>query len=71
MKPLYTRADALAGNAGDDQLDVLVALKSKDELVGDIIMLLKSPATKLIGALTSGGQKIAGILKTLEERASA
>lgn len=56
--------------SGDDQLDVLVALKSKDELVGDIIMLLKSPATKLIGALTSGGQKIAGILKTIEERAS-
>lgn len=57
--------------SGDDQLDVLVALKSKDELVGDIIMLLKSPATNLIGALTSGGQKIAGIVKALEEKASA
>lgn len=56
---------------GDDQLDVLVALKSKDELVGDIIMLLQSPAKNVIGALKSGGQKIAGILKTLEERASA
>jgi len=57
--------------SGDDQLDVLVALKSKDELVGDIIMLLKSPSSNLIGALKSGGQKIAGILKTLEEKASA
>lgn len=57
--------------SGDDQLDVLVALKSKDELVGDIIMLLQSPAKNVIGALKSGGQTIAGILKTLEERASA
>ncbi|MBK8955874.1 MAG: 50S ribosomal protein L10 [Saprospiraceae bacterium] len=57
--------------SGDDQLDVLVALKSKDELVGDIIMLLQSPAKNVIGALKSGGQKIAGIVKALEERAGS
>jgi large subunit ribosomal protein L10 len=57
--------------SGDDQLKVLIALKTKNELIGDVIMLLQSPATKLIGALTSGGQKIAGIVKALEDRASA
>ncbi len=56
---------------GDDQLETLVALKSKDELVGDILMILMSPAKNVIGALNSGGQKIAGLVKTLEERASA
>jgi len=57
--------------SGDDQLKVLVALKTKEELIGDIIFILKSPATNVIGALKSGGQKIAGLIKTLEERASA
>ena len=53
---------------GDNLLDSLVALKSKEELVGDIIGLLQSPAQNVISALQSGGGKIAGILKTLEER---
>ncbi len=57
--------------SGDDQLDTLVALKSKDELVGEIIMILMSPAKNVIGALNSAGQKIAGLVKTLEERANA
>ncbi len=56
---------------GDDQLKVLVALKTKNELIGDLIMILQSPAKNVIGALNSGGQKIAGIVKALEERASA
>lgn len=56
---------------GDDQLDVLVALKSKEDLVGEVIMLLKSPASNVISALKSGGQTIAGLVKTLQERASA
>ena len=46
-------------------------IKTKEELIGDIIFILKSPATNVIGALKSGGQKIAGIVKALEERASA
>lgn len=53
---------------GDDQIDALVALKSKDELIGEIIGLLQSPAKNVIGALQSGGSTIAGIVKTLQER---
>lgn len=55
---------------GDNQLDVLFALKSKNELIGEIIGLLQSPAQNVISALQSGGGKIAGILKTLEQRGS-
>jgi large subunit ribosomal protein L10 len=53
---------------GDQQLDTLEAIKSREELIGDIIGLLQSPAKNVISGLTGGGQKIAGILKTLEER---
>ena len=53
---------------GDDQLKSLAALKSKEELVGDIVGLLQSPAKNVISALKSGGSTIDGILKTLEER---
>ena len=53
---------------GDANLDALVALKSKEELIGDIIALLQSPAKNVISALQSGGGKIAGIVKTLSER---
>jgi len=53
---------------GDDQLDTLTNIKSKDELLGDIIALLQSPVKNVISALQSGGQKITGILKTLSEK---
>ncbi|HYK75687.1 MAG TPA: 50S ribosomal protein L10 [Daejeonella sp.] len=53
---------------GDNQLDALVNLKSKEELVGDIIGLLQSPAKNVISGLQSGGNKLAGIVKTLQER---
>jgi large subunit ribosomal protein L10 len=53
---------------GDNQLDALVNLKSKEELVADIIALLQSPAKNVISGLKSGGNKIAGIVKTLQER---
>jgi len=53
---------------GDANLDALVALKSKEELIGDIIALLQSPAKNVISALQSSGGKIAGIVKTLSER---
>ena len=53
---------------GDSQLDTLVAMKSKNELIGDIISLLQSPAKNVIGALQSSGNKLAGIVKTLSER---
>lgn len=54
---------------GDNQLDALTTLKSKEELVGEIIGLLQSPAKNVVSALKGQGGKIAGILKTLEERA--
>jgi large subunit ribosomal protein L10 len=53
---------------GDNQLDTLISIKSKNELIGDIIGLLQSPAKNVISALQSGGGKIAGIVKTLSER---
>jgi large subunit ribosomal protein L10 len=55
---------------GDDQLDTLVSLKSKEELLGDLIGLLQSPARNVISALQSGGTTIAGVLKTLSEKES-
>ena len=55
---------------GDNYLDALVSLKSKNELIADIIALLQSPAKNVISGLQSGGQKLSGILKTLEERGS-
>lgn len=53
---------------GDDLLDTLVDIKSKEELLGEIITILQSPAKNVISALKSGGGTIAGIVKTLSER---
>ncbi len=53
---------------GDHHLDALVTLKSREELIGDIIGLLQSPAKNVISALKSGGGIIAVIVKTLQER---
>ena len=53
---------------GSEFLDALVNLKSKDELVADVVALLQSPIQRLMSALQSGGNSIHGILKTLEER---
>lgn len=53
---------------GDDKLDTLVSIKSKEEVIGDIIGLLQSPAKNVISGLKSGGGKLAGILKTLSEK---
>lgn len=53
---------------GDSQLDMLVSLKSKEEVIGEIIGLLQSPAKNVVSGLLGAGGKIAGILKTLEER---
>lgn len=53
---------------GDNQLDALVSLKSKNELIGEVISLLQSPAKNVISALQSGGNTIAGLVKTLQER---
>jgi len=53
---------------GDDKIKELVSLKSKEELIGDVIMLLQSPAKNVISALSSGGSTIAGVLQTLSEK---
>jgi large subunit ribosomal protein L10 len=55
---------------GDDQLDTLVKIKSKNELIGEVIGLLQSPPKNVISALQSGGHTIAGLVKTLQERAA-
>jgi large subunit ribosomal protein L10 len=53
---------------GDENLDALVAIKSKEELLGEIVSLLQSPAKNVISALKSSGGTIAGIVKTLSEK---
>ena len=53
---------------GANQLDALVAVKSKNELIADVIALLQSPAKNVISALQSGGNTIHGVLQTLSER---
>lgn len=53
---------------GADQLDTLVSIKSKNELIADIVALLQSPAKNVISALQSGQNTIHGVLKTLGER---
>ncbi|MFO8054846.1 MAG: 50S ribosomal protein L10 [Bacteroidales bacterium] len=56
---------------GDDKLDALINIKSREELIADIIALLQSPAKNVISGLqASGGQKIAGILNTLSEKSA-
>lgn len=55
---------------GENNLEALIGIKSKNELLGDIVSLLQSPIQQVLGALSSGGQTIAGVLKTLEDRAA-
>lgn len=56
---------------GDDQLEALANLKSKNELIGDVIALLQSPAKNVVSALQSGKHTIGGLIKALEERGAA
>lgn len=66
LKGAYIDSDVFVG---DNQLATLASLKSKAELLGDIIGLLQSPAKNVISALQgSSGQKIAGLLKAIEEK---
>ena len=53
---------------GADQLDTLATIKSKNELIADVIALLQSPAKNVVSALTSGGTKLHGILETLSKK---
>lgn len=53
---------------GDDQLNYLATIKSKEELIGDIVALLQSPMKNVISSLKTGGNTIHGILQTLGEK---
>ena len=53
---------------GDDQLETLFAIKSKEELIADIVILLQSPAKNLVSALSSSGGRLSGILQTLSSK---
>jgi large subunit ribosomal protein L10 len=53
---------------GDDQIETLTQIKSKEELIGDIIAILQSPAKNVVSALQSGGNTISGLVKALGER---
>lgn len=65
LKGAYVEAECYIG---DDQLQALADIKSKDELLGELVGLLQSPAKNLMSALNSGGGTIAGLVKTLSER---
>ena len=65
LKAAYIDADIFVG---DDQVKALASLKSKEDLIGDVIMLLQSPMKNLLGSLQSGQNTLTGILKTLESR---
>lgn len=54
---------------GDDQVESLINIKSKEDLIGDILLLLQSPMKNLVSSLQSGGSTLSGLLKALEERA--
>jgi len=53
---------------GEDQLETLASIKSKNELIADVVALLQSPAKNVVSALTSGGSKLHGILETLSKK---
>ena len=53
---------------GDDMLDALCSIKSKNDLIADVIALLQSPMKNVLSGLQSGGQKLCGVLETLSER---
>lgn len=65
LKAAYIDTDVFIG---DDQIEPLSELKSKEDLLGDVIGLLQSPAKNVLAALQSGSQTLAGLLKALEER---
>jgi large subunit ribosomal protein L10 len=65
LKGAYVMEDTYVG---DEQLDNLVNIKSRDELIADLIFLLQSPMLSVLGSLQSGGNTIHGVLQTLSEK---
>ncbi len=68
LKAAYIDTDVFVG---DDQLSALKSLKSKEDLIGEVILLLESPIKSVLGSLQSGGSTISGLLKALESREQA
>ncbi len=68
LKSAYIDSDIFIG---DENIDMLSKLKSKEDLLGEVITLLQSPMAKLMGQLTSGGNTIQAILKGIEEHKSS
>ncbi len=68
LKAAYIDQDVFIGN---DQLETLINLKSKEDLLGELISLLQSPINSVVGSLQSGQNTITGLLKALEERPNA
>jgi large subunit ribosomal protein L10 len=65
LKSAYVEETSYVGN---DQLEYLIAIKSKNELIADLVALLQSPVKNVVSALQSGGNNLTGILKTLSEK---
>ncbi|GIV31864.1 MAG: 50S ribosomal protein L10 [Saprospiraceae bacterium] len=65
IKAAYIDSDVFVG---DENLDMLANLKSKEDLLGELLTLLNAPMSNLLGALGSGGQNVMGLLKALEEK---
>ncbi len=65
LKAAYIDSDVYVG---DDQIKSLASLKSKEDLIGDVMLLLQSPIKNVLGSLQSGGNTLSGLLKALEER---
>jgi len=65
LKAAFIESDVFSG---DDQLEKLAALKSKEDLIGEVVLLLQSPIKNVLGSLQSGGNTISGLLKALEQR---
>jgi large subunit ribosomal protein L10 len=68
LKSAYVDASVYVG---EQYLETLAALKSRHELIGDVVGMLQSPARNVIAALQAGGGKLAGLLKTLETRGAS
>jgi len=65
LKGAFVEEDIYIGN---DQVDALASIKSKNELIADVVALLQAPTVNVLSALQSGGNTLSGILKTLEEK---
>lgn len=68
-RPAFKAASIEGAVFGEDKLDVLAAMKSKEEVIGDIIGLLMSPANNIVSALQSQGSNLVGALKDIAEKA--